>query len=463
MKFLNKVLLLAAPVFFVALPSYAFAAVDNFEVELSPTNTSAWEYLDFSIEAKDSNNQTVTDYTGMVLIFSESDPEAELPTVLEENTYTFKSSDQWKVMFENAVKFLNEWTQNIYVYDFNDDTIFWAGEVEVEWWSSEQSATIDIINPDSWITIWTETTKVSGSTTKNHKVEVTLNWEETFETTSNNDWIYEVDVEWLKEWENSIVSAILDSDDNVIWESEEVRIMYEWNSISLRNVSVTPEEVEVEWEFEIEVTANEWLRDVSVVINDVVTNLEEWDPWVYTVSSFAPGQEWTYSIDVILKDEIWNEERELWAASLTVNPAEQLNAAEDEEEEIPVEDEEEQEEVDLTIKNLKLVTLKTKSVLTWDEIDEALSYNVYRELDDSEEMELVENVEEPRFEIQITWDEVKYENFYVKAVTEDDNWEPYEWALSDATKVKTWPELLLLLLVALILPIVFFTIKQRRA
>jgi hypothetical protein len=30
----------------------------------------------------------------MVLIFSESDPEAELPTTLEENTYTFKASDQ---------------------------------------------------------------------------------------------------------------------------------------------------------------------------------------------------------------------------------------------------------------------------------------------------------------------------------------------------------------------------------
>jgi hypothetical protein len=27
-------------------------------------------------------------------------------------------------MFENAVKFLNPGTQNIYVYDFNDDTVF---------------------------------------------------------------------------------------------------------------------------------------------------------------------------------------------------------------------------------------------------------------------------------------------------------------------------------------------------
>jgi len=44
----------------------------------------------------------------MVLIFSESDPEAELPILLEENTYTFKSVDQGKIVFENAIKFFKE-------------------------------------------------------------------------------------------------------------------------------------------------------------------------------------------------------------------------------------------------------------------------------------------------------------------------------------------------------------------
>ncbi len=461
MKFLNKVLLLATPLLFVAVPTSLAASVDTFEVRLTPESSKAWEYLDFYIEAKDSNNQTVTDYTGMVLIFSESDPEAELPTALQENTYTFQDSDQWKVMFENAVKFMNEWTQNIYVYDFNDDTVFWMWEVQIEWWDQTQSANIDIISPESWLTIWSETVKVSGSSSKNHKIKVTLNWVNEFETTTNNQWIYEVEIEWLDDWENSIVAEIFDSEDNVIWKSDEVRIKYEWNSISLKNLKLTPEEVEIEWEFSIEITANEWLRDVSVIINDVVTNLEETDNGIYTANTFAPGEEWAYSVDVILKDEIWHEKRELWAGSLVVNPKEELNAAEEVEEEQP-EQEQTQDEIDLSIKNLKLVTLKTKSVLTWDKVEEALSYNIYRELENWE-MELVQNVPESRFEIEITSDEVKYENFYVKAVTEDDNWEPYEWALSDATKVKTWPELILLLLIALILPIIFVVLKQRKA
>jgi hypothetical protein len=108
------------------------------------------------------------------------------------------------------------------------------------------------------------------------------------------------------------------------------------------------------------------------------------------------------------------------------------------------------------------VELKSKSVLSWDSLEDALSYNVYRELENWE-LEMIANVEESRYEVMFTWEEVRYENFYVKAVTQDDNWEPYEWALSDATKVKTWPELLLLLLISLLLPIIYFVIKQKRA
>lgn len=459
MKLLNKILLSGISSLFMITPSVMAAWIDNFEVTLTPDNAKAWEYLDFAIEAKDKNNQTVTDYEGMVLIFSESDPEAELPIALEENTYTFQPSDQWKVMFENSVKFLNEWNQNIYVYDFNDDTVFGIWEVTITWWADTSDADIDIISPENGLTIWEENIKVSGSSNKNHRVIITLNWKEEFETTTNDNWIYEKEITWLTDWENTIKSRVLDGDENIIWESEEVRIKVETNNITLKNIKTIPEKVDAGWAYEIEVISNEWLRDVSVIINDVVTTLEdEWE-WKYTAKSYAPEEDWVYNVDVILKNEIWHEKRELWAYSLTVNKVEDLNSAETVEvDEEPVKE----EEPDLSIKNLKLVTLKSKSVLTWDEVDEALSYNVYRKKEDWE-LELFSNVKEARFEIEITWEEVKYENFYVKAVTEDDNWEPYEGALSDATKVKTWPELILLLLISLFLPIIYFVIKQKRA
>jgi len=458
MKILSKILATSFTSMLLAIPTTLAAGIDNFDVKLTPENAKAWEYLDFYIEAKDKNNQTVTDYEWMVLIFSESDPEAELPLELEENTYTFKPSDQWKIMFENAVKFLNPGTQNIYVYDFNDDTVFGIWEVNIEWEWTVSSATIDIISPENGLTIWEDIIKVSGSSDKNHKVIITVNSSEEFETTTNNEWIYEKEITWLMDWENTIIAKVLDWDENIIWESNEIKIKVETNNISLKNIKTIPEEVYTNWAFEVEVISNKWLRDVSIIINDVVTTLKEDEEWIYKAKTYAPGDEWVFSIDVILKDELWHEKRELWASSLVVNKAEDLNAAEP----VVVEEEEEEKVVDLNIKNLKVVELKSKSVLSWDSLKDALSYNVYRELENWE-LEMIANVEESRYEVMFTWDEVRYENFYVKAVTQDDNWEPYEWALSDATKVKTWPELIILLLISLLLPIAYMFIKQKRA
>jgi hypothetical protein len=66
------------------------------------------------------------------LIFSESDPEASLPIILEDNTYTFRSSDLGKTKFENAVKFSIPGRQNIYVYDFDDDLVFGVADATIE-------------------------------------------------------------------------------------------------------------------------------------------------------------------------------------------------------------------------------------------------------------------------------------------------------------------------------------------
>lgn len=460
MKKRNKILTTILA-YFLAFGT-TFANLDHFEVILSPDNLKAWEYLDFSIEAKDRNNSTVTNYTWMVLIFSESDPEAQLPTVLRENTYTFTAADQWKVIFENSVRFLQWWKQNIYVYDFNNDSIFWIWEVNVIKDEATQNERIDIITPENWLTIWNDSIKVSGSSAKNHKIKVLLNWQEVATTTTNNDWIYEIEVRNLVDWENSFKTQVLDSSERVIWESNEVRIRVSTNNISIRNVKTTPWEVDSEWSYEIEVVANPSLREVTAIINDVIINLSETTQWVYVARSFAPKDEWNYSIDLILKDELWHEKREIWAWNLKVNKVE-LNSAEiTNNDEVEVETNSASNLPDLTIRWLKLVELKTRSILTWDKVEEAESYNVYKK-HENWALELIVNVLEPRFEIEITWDEIRYEYFAVKAVAKDEEWEIYEWSLSEATKVKTWPELLILLIISLIAWFMFFYTKQKRA
>ena len=103
---------------FVSLASVLAAGIDHFNVTMTPDTINAGESVDLIIEAVDRNDATVTDYTGTILIFSESDDEAKLPSALEQNTYTFMTSDQWVVKFENAVTFSTQWLQNIHIYDY---------------------------------------------------------------------------------------------------------------------------------------------------------------------------------------------------------------------------------------------------------------------------------------------------------------------------------------------------------
>lgn len=464
-----KKILTSTFLYVIWIASTFAATVDHFTVSLIPESVKVWESLDLTIEAVDKNWVTVTDYQGTVLIFSESDAEASLPIILEDNTYTFKSSDLWKTKFENAVKFSKEWTQNIYVYDFDNDLVFGIAEAKITGGSvATSSKEVTIISPENWTIIWDNKIKVSGTSEKNHQIKLLINWVWDTIIMTNNEWIFEKDVTNLQEWENVFVAKLLDADGNETWTSNEVKIKVDKNTISLTNVKVTPEEVETEWAFELEVLATPGLKEVSAIINDIITKVEEKESWKYLAKMYAPKEEWVYPIDVTLKDDIWHEKKELWASSITVKAPtiiveEPKEPKCKENEELVIDTNWNSECIalnsaviiwkkSLKITWLKLVELKSKSILTWDELKDAKSYNVYKKAENWN-LELITNVKEPIFEVLIdmTKENIEYEYFAIKAVAETDEWEVYEWDLSEATKIQTWPEEILLLLLALLL------------
>jgi len=446
--------------------TWVFASwIDHFEVKLDPTSVKVNETLDLTIEAVDKNNVTVLDYEWTILIFSESDPEAELPSALEENTYNFSLSDQWKIKFENWVKFKSDWIQNIHIYDLNDETVFWIAEATIEE-QEEIIANVDttIISPENWLTIWENSISISWTTNKNHQVKIIVNWESELLTTSNNDWIFEIKVEDLKDWLTSFIAKTLDADWNVIWESNEIEIKVELNSLNIKNIKLTPEELSVWDSFEIEVISNPWLTKVNAIVNDVLIELNEIDDWVYTIKTSAPSEVWIYWIDINIQDELWHKKTELGATSLKVNEV-ILEVAEEPiitEEPVLIEEPEIIEEYTddkLKITWLKLVELKTKSILTWNEVEDAESYNVYKK-DSDWKLELIDNSLIARFEVEVLWDNIKYDYFAVKAVARNGSWTIYEWSLSEATKIKTGPEILILFLISLFIGWFFFIRKR---
>lgn len=449
---------------FLIFSSVVAANVEKFEIEISPENSKVWEALDLTIKAVDKNGAVVKDYSWNVLIFSDTNPEIVLPSSLKDSSYRFTSADQWVKKFENWIKFTKWWTQSINVYDYDNEKVFGKSEVKIsESWSVWKTE-IDLISPEDWLTIWSNKIKVSWSTSKNHKVKIILNWSNNIDITSNNDWIFEKELDNLQNWENTIKAQVLDADNNILWESKEVKVKLEKNWLFIKSIKLLPEEVFVEWPYSIELISESWLKEVSIVVNDSVIKLKEESAGVYKWNSFAPKKSWTYKVDVNLLSDLWHKINELWVSSLKVKELNaallpektwtgELNSSSMEKEPIKRDP--------LKITWLKLVELKTKSILTWDKLEKAKSYNVYKKWSNWE-LDLITTVTEPKFEINIEWDKVKFEDFYVRANWEDENGS-YLWDLSDPTKIKTWPEMLIILLLSLFFAWMFLFLKQKKS
>lgn len=451
---------------FAGITSVFAAEVDHFQVELSPNSVKVWESLDLTIKAVDKNNVVVPDYKWTVLIFSDSNPEASMPIVLKDSTYVFKDTDQWVVKFENWVKFTKSWPQTLNVFDFENEKIFGKGDVTITDSGTTSKQEIEIISPENGLTIWENKIKISGATVKNHKVKLIINWTENIDLNSNDNGIFEKEVENLKSWENVIKAQVLDASWTVVWETSEVKIKVEDGWVSIKSIKLIPEEVFVEWPYSIELLSTAGLREVNVVVNDAVIQLkEEWN-WLYKWTSFAPKKAETYKVDVNITNEFGKKLNELWVTTLKVK---ELNSALKLEEpkaitwvveEVPVQEEPKKERDPLKITWLKLVKLKTKSILTWDALENAKSYNIYKKNSEGEK-DFIITVNEPKFEINIEWEEVKFEDFYVSANGEDENGR-YEGLLSDPTKIQTWPEMLIILLLSLFWAWMYFVLKWRK-
>lgn len=473
-KFLMSLLL-------ITCYSNTFAAtVDHFDIKLWATETSVNEAVDITIEAKDKSGNTVKDYKWTVLILSETDTKAELPKEIKDNAYTFKTVDQWKVKFENSLIFKSIWKQEINVFDLNNEDIYWIGEINVTWETETEDIEISILSPEDWVIIGTNYITVSWKTQKNHKVKIKINWADVKTTNSNNDWIFEEKITDLENGDSILKAVVLNADDKEVWVSKEVRVTVKAENPEFNTIKITPAwDLEPETRINIEVNATAWLKKVSAIINDEIIELTESKEWIYVWKTTAPKDSWEYNVDVTLVNDLWNQTNKRPATKIKVimidfdSWTDEIIA--DIVEEVP----EEEEVIDETtwevkivekevikrkkiyrITNLQLTKLKTKSILSWDPIAEAISYNIYKQLEWNK-LVLVQNVTEPRFEVDIVWDKITYDYFVVEPVVKDEDWETIKWELSDVTEIQTWPkELLLFLFLSLV--IWFFVTKFKR-
>lgn len=435
--------------------SPAFAAeIDYLDVKLWSDTTRVWEALDLTITAMDKDNNIVDDYLGTILVFSETDLKAELPSVLTEWTYTFTLSDAWVVKFENAVIFNTTGKQDLNVYDLNDETdsVAWIIEVEVlENNVVVETGAIEIRSPENNSTLTSRDITVAGKTSSNSRVIILANNKE-FETISNSDGIFETTLDDMKDGNLTIAANLLSSDDEIIETSEAISIKVNAATPPIINISPIPPTGFPWYTIDMEILSEPGLTKAEMVLNDVITPLAENQDWKYTASVKAPVEPGEYPIAVNLQNALWVRFEDPNASFITVisEPIEEaeedlqnLESAEEAETVIAVEPEIKSPDPqipDLNIKNIKLTKLKTKSILDWDIVPEATFYSVY--IKEWADLRLVERITEPRITINITGDSIKFEDFVIKATLESDtkSWEMSEGELSDAVSIQTGPE-----------------------
>jgi hypothetical protein len=77
-------------------------------------------------------------------------------------------------------------------------------------------------------------------------------------------------------------------------------------------------------------------------------------------------------------------------------------------------------------------------------------------------MKLITNVTEPRYEIEITWDQVTYDDFAIKAFGKDWDKDIESPEYSDMTKVQTGPKEIFIAILAILLAWMFVYIRRKR-
>lgn len=446
------------------LPFYtltSFAAVSQFEVEVNPKSVKVWETVDITIKAVDESWKVDTSYVWEILIMSSTDPKADFPWI-KNNSYTFKPENAWIVKFENAVKFTTKWNHDITIQDMVNDEAIWIVNVEVWDWNTIQSSwEISISSPENGMTISTKDVEVNWQTNKNSKVKIYVNNKEVWEVISNSWWVFTYELKWLTWTEQKLKWVLLDADDKEIATSSEVLFKIQASWPEFKSIELDPN-TEVEWLTVIntKVKASPWLETVEIVVNDVLEKLTESSHWEYSWNFTAPKDDWEYSIDVNLKDKMWLSLNKKDAIKIKVKNIEMLApVAEEKKEEVKVNCDDFKKE--LTINNIKLVKMKSRSTLSWDKVEKASSYNVYK-LDADKNEVLFQNVSENKIDIEITWDKIVYEDFVVKAVFKDDVCN-IEGDSTQATKVQTWPTEIFIIALAILFASIIYFYKRRKA
>lgn len=318
--------------------------VSGFLIEGLEESVVVGDSQSITVKAIDSDGFTVPDYTGTIR-FSSSDSSATLP-----NDYTFLAEDQGEHAFSLAVKFVTPGENTISVTDIEEFSL--TGETTVEVITTEESGvdydedfeTTDFTRDGDFTLISpasgyysSDTVEVQGEAEYGYSAVLYLNEKEMGRTEVEFDNSFTLTVEDLADGTYELYVDIVELGDGEPGEEEILSIFESSDSESVTIDTTAPELVSISADpsedlstgdtVTLTVLSESELEEASILFEEEIYSMEETSTnGKYQVDLILPETAGSFTVDVLLMDNLGNEVQyrdQLTLSTAAVEPVEE--------------------------------------------------------------------------------------------------------------------------------------------
>jgi hypothetical protein len=275
----------------------AQAEMNRFDIEDLPVSVEVQSPISFTVKALNSAQEDDLNYTGTIKIEVLNDVNAVTP-----NDYTFVLQDAGEHRFVDSLIFNSVGSKTLKVTDVDNEDITAEFNVEVvDSDATEDDTLLQIESPTS--TVYSESrVLVQGQTEPGLEVIVRESGAEFYRFDAEVDGSFS---ELLPPIEDGIYSFQFQVNDTI---TQPVSVEINTGGVSIRDFSLSSEEVMPVELVDVDVELNSSANSVSVIVNGIKTDMQKDDVSGFSFSGqiTAPVSTGNYPINLVIVDDLGN-------------------------------------------------------------------------------------------------------------------------------------------------------------
>jgi len=301
--------------------------VANLKFTNVPATVYSGDSTTFTLTALDSQNQTVTGYTGTVK-FSINGTNAFYASL--PNDYTFTMNDVGAHAFSLASAFKQAGTYNVEARDVNTPTVFGEYTFIVLPKSGTSGGTTQVIGSTSSITLSNPVAGtysnplqvVSGNAKAGAKLKIFDNNFEIGSASADTFGAFTYTSSKLADGEHVLYVASVDDSGNVLDKSASVTFQIDTSAPEVSGVTVTPStSVLPNTKINVKLTSKETLSKATLSFNGNLYDMIDSGKGYYEISLNAPADNGDYPLTFVVLDQLGNQSVIDQKTSVKVSPS----------------------------------------------------------------------------------------------------------------------------------------------